>query len=143
MYSYTDGLHKIRAEKYLMEQIKQENKELINLIKKSSDGKSKGYETDKILQKVDWINMVLKNLDMSKINNIEGISWGQIIDIKKEVINVQRKIGTIDTPGMPGVSSVTALGEPTTPLLTQKRGKTRSSTGKPVGSNEKKNTHLR
>ena len=120
MYSYTDGLHKIRAEKYLMEQIKQENKELINLIKKSSDGKSKGYETDKILQKVDWINMVLKNLDMSKINNIEGISWGQIIDIKKEVINVQRKIGIMDTSGMPVVS-----------------------TGKPVGSNETKNTHLR
>ena len=120
MYSYTDGFYKVRAEKCLMEQIKQEYKELINLIEKSSDGKSKGYETDKILQKVDWINMVLKNLDMSKINNIEGISWGQIIDIKKEVINVQRKIGIMDTSGMPVVS-----------------------TGKPVGSNETKNTHLR
>jgi len=37
----------------------------------------------------------------------------------------------IDSPGKPGVLTATALEEPTSPLLPQRRGGAHSSTGKP------------
>ena len=52
MYPYTNGLYKFRTEKCLTEQINHEYKELKILIDKSMNGKSNGYEKNKILQKL-------------------------------------------------------------------------------------------
>ena len=93
---YREGLHnekgyRLRCMKSLIEQIKMDYINLNGSIKSLKSEKLDISETDKILQKISWIKQeinMLRKLDKS----IEGVLSGEIVDIEKQVIDMEMNI---------------------------------------------------
>ena len=96
---YKEGLHnekgyRLRCMKSLIEQLKMDYINLNGSIKSLKSEKLDISETDKILQKISWIKQeinMLRKLDKS----IEGVLSGEIVDIEKQVIDMEMNIKTL------------------------------------------------
>lgn len=96
---YKEGLHnekgyRLRCMKSLIEQLKMDYINLNGSIKSLKSEKLDISETDKILQKISWIKQeinMLRELDKS----IEGVLSGEIVDIEKQVIDMEMNIKTL------------------------------------------------
>ena len=93
---YREGLHnekgyRLRCMKSLIEQLKMDYINLNGSIKSLKSEKLDISENDKILQTISWIKQeinMLRKLDKS----IEGVLSGEIVDIERQVIDMEMNI---------------------------------------------------
>ena len=84
--------YRIRCMKSLIEQLKKDYSNLNRLIKRLKSDVINSPEMEEILQQISWIKQEVNILRKLDSNNIEGILWGEIIEIEKKVIDMEMKI---------------------------------------------------
>ena len=87
-----DITHKIRNEKNLEKQIKQDYGEIKELWERVEKGTSDISETEKIMERIAWVNSGIEALKRSMDGNIEGICLAEMDKIKGDVKSIQRKM---------------------------------------------------
>ena len=90
---YVDITHKIRNEKNLKKQIKQDYEEIKELWERVEKGTSDISETEKIMERIAWVNSGIAELKRSMDEKIEGIYWAEMEKIEGDVKSIQRKMG--------------------------------------------------
>ena len=88
-----DITHKIRNEKNLEKQIKQDYGEIKELWERVEKGTLDISETEKIMERIAWVNSGIKALKRSMEENIEGICLAEMDKIEGDVKSIQRKMG--------------------------------------------------
>jgi hypothetical protein len=73
----------------LAEQVKNDFAELNGLMKQLSTDPLDICEMEQILQKIPWIKQSLNMLEKLRMIDIEGVIWGEIDKIKKDVENIE------------------------------------------------------
>jgi hypothetical protein len=86
---YNESGYRIRCMHSLAEQIKSDFAELNGLMKKLNTGSLDICEMEQILQKIPWIKQSLYILKKLRIIDIEGVIWGQIGKIEKDVEHIE------------------------------------------------------
>ena len=94
---YREGLHnekgyRLRCMKSLIEQLKMDYINLNGSIKSLKSEKLDISETDKILQTISWIKQEINMLRKLDNKSIEGVLSGEIVDIEKQVIDMEMNI---------------------------------------------------
>lgn len=89
---YHDMEHQIRDQNALISQIKEDYKECKKRWERVEKGNIDISEAEKILQIIAWIKTGLTELNEIQGSTVEGISWGEINEIEREILGVQDKI---------------------------------------------------
>ena len=89
---YDDNGYRIRCIKSIIEQLKKDYSDLNGSKKKMRSGVINSPGMEEILQQISWIKQEVNILRKLDSNNIEGILWGEIIEIEKKVIDMEMKI---------------------------------------------------
>lgn len=89
---YNDKGHKIRHIKNIIEQIKRDFSDLNGLMERLKSGIINSSEIQGMTQKISWIKQEINMLEKLNSKNIEGILWGEMIGIKKNIIDMEMNI---------------------------------------------------
>jgi len=89
---HNEESYRIRCMKSLIEQLKKDYSNLNKSIKKLKSDVINSPGMEEILQQISWIKREVNILRKLDSNNIEGILWGEIIEIEKKVIDMEMKI---------------------------------------------------
>ena len=86
---YNESGYRIRSMHSLAEQVKNDFAELNRLMKKLSTGPLDICEMEQILKKIPWIKQGLNMLKKLRMIDIEGVIWGEIDKIEKDVEHIE------------------------------------------------------
>ena len=89
---YNDVGHQIRGQNVLINQIKEDYKECKKRWERIQKEVADISEAEKILQIIAWVKTGLSELKEIQGSTIEGVSWGEINKIEKEILRIQDKI---------------------------------------------------
>lgn len=89
---HMDMGHKMRSEKNLEKQIRRDYEEVKALWEGVKKGTSDISETEKILERIAWVNSASEELKTLMDGNIEGVYWVELNRIEKDVKSIQRQI---------------------------------------------------
>ena len=89
---HNEKSYRIRCMKSLIEQLKKDYSNLNKSIRKLKSDVINSPGMEEILQQISWIKREVNILRKLDSNNIEGILWGEIIEIEKKVIDMEMKI---------------------------------------------------
>ena len=89
---YQNTEHRIRNQDVLIGQIKNDYKQCKNLWERVEKEIIDISETERILQIIAWVKAGIEELKEIQGSQIEGISWGEMNNIEKEVLRIQDKI---------------------------------------------------
>lgn len=84
--------HRIRGQDVLIKQIKKDYDECKERWKRIQKKIADISEAERILQVIAWIKTGIEELKEIQGSTIEGISWGEMNDIEKEILRIQNMI---------------------------------------------------
>ena len=82
---YNDKGYRIRCMKGLLKQIKEDHDECSRLWKRLENGAGNVFEIEELVKGQAWLKEELNTFKEMRDRAIEGISWGEIEHIEKEV----------------------------------------------------------
>jgi len=82
---YNDKSYRIRCMKGLLKQIKEDHDECSRLWKRLENGAGNVFEIEELVKGQAWLKEELNTFKEMRDRAIEGISWGEIEHIEKEV----------------------------------------------------------
>ena len=89
---YNGGRDQIRDQEALIRQLKNDYAECQNLWVRIQNKSTDNTETEKILQIIAWIKTEIKELQGISGSTIEGVSWGEMDKIQREINSIQNEI---------------------------------------------------
>lgn len=82
---YNDKGYRVRCMKSLLRQVTEDHDECNHLWKRLKRGATDIYEVEEFLRVFSWLKEGLNTLKELRIRGIEGISWGEIKNIEKDI----------------------------------------------------------
>ena len=88
-----DSGYKIRCMKSLVDQIKEDHAELNRLCKRLEYGSTDNFDEEELLRLTRWLRDELNLFKELRQKGIEGVCWGEIEEIERDVQNKERTLG--------------------------------------------------
>ena len=82
---YNDKSYRVRCMRSLLRQVTEDHDECNRLWKRLKRGATDIYEVEEFLRVFSWLKEGLNKLKELRIRGIEGISWGEIKNIEKDI----------------------------------------------------------
>lgn len=82
----------IRDQKVLATQVRQDYRQCRELWNQVENEISDISEAEKILQQIAWVKTGIEAINELKRNTIEGVNWGELEKIERDVVSIKNKI---------------------------------------------------
>lgn len=90
---YDDRLYRIRYMRSILEQIREDHRELQRLCNNLKNGPMDKYHEEESLRLITWLKDGLNLFKGLMQRGIEGVCWGEIEDIERDIQNKERTLG--------------------------------------------------
>ena len=99
---YNDKGYKIRCIKSLLKQINEDHEECSRLWKRLENGAGNVFDKEELERILSWIRQGLNTFEEVRKKGIEGISWGEIEHIEKDMKDKEMKGTRMQLFGLKG-----------------------------------------